>query len=189
MPELPLAKRSRFIETYDITEYDADVLISSREIADYFEEVVTTCMNSKLAANWIQTELLAKLNKSEQSISESPVSAKKLGLLLSKIVDETISGKIAKQVFSEIWSTGEDPLLLIEKRNLKQMDDSNEIESIVQKVIDQNADQVKQYLSANEQKRKKLLGYFVGQIMKSSNGKANPKVVNQILSDKLSEKS
>ena len=189
MPELPLAKRSRFIETYDITEYDADVLISSREIADYFEEVVTTCMNSKLAANWIQTELLAKLNKSEQSISESPVSAKKLGLLLSKIVDETISGKIAKQVFSEIWSTGEDPLLLIEKRNLKQMDDSNEIESIVQTVIEQNADQVKQYLSANEQKRKKLLGYFVGQIMKSSNGKANPKAVNQILSDKLSEKS
>jgi aspartyl-tRNA(Asn)/glutamyl-tRNA(Gln) amidotransferase subunit B len=187
MPELPLAKRSRFIETYDITEYDADVLISSRQIADYYEEVVTTCMNSKLAANWIQTELLAKLNKSEQSISESPVSAKKLGLLLSKIVDETISGKIAKQVFSEIWSTGEDPLLLIEKRNLKQMDDSSEIQSIVQTVIDQNADQVKQYLSANEQKRKKLLGYFVGQIMKSSNGKANPKAVNQILSDKLSE--
>ncbi len=187
MPELPLAKRSRFIETYAITEYDADVLISSREIADYYEEVVTACMDSKLAANWIQTELLAKLNKSELSISESPVSAKKLGLLLSKIADETISGKIAKQVFSEIWSTGEDPLLLIEKRNLKQMDDSNEIESIVQKAIDQNPDQVKQYLSTNEKKRKKLLAYFVGQVMKSSQGKANPQAVNQILSEKLSK--
>ena len=141
---------------------------------------------------FIQNPLLKHLGslfKSELSISESPVSAKKLGLLLSKIADETISGKIAKQVFTEIWSTGEDPLLLIEKRNLKQMDDSNEIESIVQKVIDQNADQVKQYLSTNEQKRKKLLGYFVGQVMKSSQGKANPKTVNQILSEKLSEQS
>jgi len=186
MPELPLAKRSRFIETYDITEYDANVLISSKEIADYFEEVAKTCLDFKLSANWVQTELLAKLNKSELHISQSPVSSKKLGLLLSKIVDETISGKIAKQVFTEAWSTGDDPLTLIEKRDLKQIDDVNEIESIVEKIIDKNLDQVEQYRLADEQKRKKLIGFFVGQVMKESNSKANPKLVNQLLSEKLS---
>ncbi len=187
MPELPLAKYRRFIETYDITKDDAEILLASKEIADYYEEVVATCADSKLSSNWVQTEMLAKLNKSNLCVSQSPISARQLGLLLSKIVDKTISGKIAKQVFAEAWSAEEDPLELIEKKELKQVDDFDKIHTIVQEVINKNTDQVKQYLAANDQKRKKLLGFFVGQVMQLSNGRANPKVVNQILNQKLSE--
>ena len=149
--------------------------------------MVATCADSKLSSNWVQTEMLAKLNKSNLCVSQSPISARQLGLLLSKIVDKTISGKIAKQVFAEAWSAEEDPLELIEKKELKQVDDFDKIHTIVQEVINKNTDQVKQYLAANDQKRKKLLGFFVGQVMQLSNGRANPKVVNQILNQKLSE--
>ena len=185
LPELPTAKRHRFVEQYGLGTYDANVLADSRALADYFETVVATCGDAKIAANWVQVELLGQLNKAELDIGASPVSATDLGGLIARILDNSISGKIAKQVFEAMWQGEGSADQVIEAKGLKQVSDSGELEAMVDEVIANNAAQVEQYLAADEGKRKKLVGFFVGQVMKVSKGQANPKMVNQLLAKKL----
>jgi aspartyl-tRNA(Asn)/glutamyl-tRNA(Gln) amidotransferase subunit B len=185
LPELPREKRERFTQAYGLSAYDAGVLSSSRPLADYYETVAKACKDAKIAANWVQVELLGQLNSADLEIQDSPVSADALSGLLIRILDNSISGKIAKQVF-EAMSQGEGSAdAIIEKRGLKQVSDSGELAVMVDEVIANNADQVAQYLSADDSKRKKLIGFFVGQIMKVSKGQANPKMVNELLAKKL----
>ncbi|GAB5453280.1 MAG: Asp-tRNA(Asn)/Glu-tRNA(Gln) amidotransferase subunit GatB [Halioglobus sp.] len=185
LPELPAQKRQRFTEEYGLSTYDAGVLADSRALADYFEAVTRRCGDAKIAANWVQVELLGQLNKSELSIEDSPVSADDLGGLIERILDNSISGKIAKQVFEAMWQGEGNADEIIEARGLKQVSDSGELEALVDEVIASSTAQVQQYLEADEGKRKKLVGYFVGQVMKLSKGQANPKMVNELLAKKL----
>tara|TARA_R110001599_G_scaffold65838_2_gene185950 strand:+ start:202181 stop:203623 length:1443 start_codon:yes stop_codon:yes gene_type:complete len=185
LPELPTEKRHRFVEQYSLGKYDANVLAASRELADYFEVVVTACGDAKIAANWVQVELLGQLNKSELGITGCPVSASALGGLITRILDNSISGKIAKQVFEGMWQGEGSADEIIEARGLKQVSDSGELESMVDEVIAANTGQVEQYRAADEDRRKKLVGFFVGQVMKISKGQANPKMVNVLLAKKL----
>ncbi len=182
LPELPDAKRHRFIEDYGLKPYDAEVLIATRQLADYFETVVriSRC-DPKLCANWVMVELSGALNKAGLDITESPVSAEKLAGLLKRIADNTISGKIAKQVFELIWESGKDADTLIEEKGLKQITDTGAIEKIIDEVIAANPKQLEQYRAGKD----KLFGFFVGQVMKQTQGKANPKQVNEILKEKL----
>jgi aspartyl-tRNA(Asn)/glutamyl-tRNA(Gln) amidotransferase subunit B len=182
MPELPAQKTERFISDYSLNKYDATVLTSSRELADYYEDVVKHANNeAKLAANWVMGELSANINKDNISISESPVPAEQLGKLVARIKDNTISGKIAKTIFEDIWTAPCDVDKLIEDKGLKQVTDQGAIEKIIDEVIDNNPSQLNDYLSGKD----KLFAFFVGQVMKASKGKANPAQVNQILKDKL----
>jgi aspartyl-tRNA(Asn)/glutamyl-tRNA(Gln) amidotransferase subunit B len=185
LPELPPQKRDRFVQQYGLGNYDANVLADSRELADYFEAVVAGCGDAKIAANWVQVELLGQLNRGELELSSCPVSATDLAGLITRILDNSISGKIAKQVFEAMWQGEGSADAIIEARGLKQVSDSGELESMVDEVIASSAAQVEQYLAADEGKRKKLVGYFVGQVMKLSKGQANPKMVNQLLAKKL----
>lgn len=186
LPELPAQKIERFMGALELSEYDARVLAADRAVADYFEQVVKESgAKPKQAANWVSGDLLGALNKNDLSIEQSPVSAAQLAGLIKRIVDNTISGKIAKQVFEELWSNGGTADSIIESKGLKQETDTGAIEAIVDQVIASSPDQVAQYLAADENKRKKLVGYFVGQIMKLSKGKANPQLVNDILAKKL----
>jgi aspartyl-tRNA(Asn)/glutamyl-tRNA(Gln) amidotransferase subunit B len=185
LPELPVQKRDRFVAQYTLGSYDAAVLSASRALADYFEAVVTGCGDAKIAANWVQVELLGQLNKAELEIDASPVSAEQLAGLISRILDNSISGKIAKQVFEAMWQGEGDADSIIAARGLKQVSDSGALEAMVDEVIANNSAQVEQYLAADEGKRKKLLGFFVGQIMKASKGQANPQMVNELLTKKL----
>ena len=183
LPELPDAKNKRFIEEYDLTEYDAGVLTTSRDTADYFEEVTKSGGDPKLTANWITGELSSHLNKSDMSISDSPVSAEMLTGLVKRITDNTISGKIAKDVFQALWDgEGKDADEIIESKGLKQITDTGAIESLIDEIMENNPAQVEQYRSGKD----KVFGFFVGQVMKASQGKANPAQVNQLLKDKLS---
>jgi len=184
LPELPNAKRDRFVADMSLSLYDASVLTSSRELANYFEAVLDASGNKepKQCANWIITQLLGALNKAGLEIAESPISAEQLGGLLLRITDNTISGKIAKQIFDALWANeGDNADSIIEAKGLKQVTDAGAIEVIVDDVIANNADQADQYRSGKEQ----LLGFFVGQVMKASKGKANPAQVNEILKAKL----
>jgi aspartyl-tRNA(Asn)/glutamyl-tRNA(Gln) amidotransferase subunit B len=185
LPELPVQKRHRFVQEYGLSGYDANVLADSRELADYFEAVVSACGDPKIAANWVQVELLGQLNRGELSLAECPVSAPALGGLIVRILDNSISGKIAKQVFEAMWQGEGSADAIIEARGLKQVSDSGELEAMVDQVIAANASQVEQYLAADEDRRKKLVGFFVGQVMKLSRGQANPQMVNQLLAKKL----
>jgi len=185
LPELPVDKRNRFMSEYGLSAYDASVLSGSRMLADYYEAVATACGDAKIAANWVQVELLGQLNRSEIELAECPVSAADLGGLVARILDNTISGKIAKQVFEAMWQGEGSADDIIEARGLKQVSDSGELEAMVDEVIAGNGAQVQQYLDADEGKRKKLLGFFVGQVMKLSKGQANPKMVNELLAKKL----
>ena len=185
LPELPTQKRHRFVEQYGLGKYDANVLADSRELADYFEAVVAACGDAKIAANWVQVEMLGQLNRGELSLNDCPVSATALGGLITRILDNSISGKIAKQVFEGMWQGEGSADEIIEARGLKQVSDSGALESMVAEVIAVNTAQVEQYLAADEDKRKKLLGFFVGQVMKVSRGQANPKMVNELLAKKL----
>ncbi len=185
LPELPTQKRHRFVEQYGLGKYDANVLADSRELADYFEVVVANCGDAKIAANWVQVEMLGQLNRSELSILDCPVSAPALGGLIQRILDNSISGKIAKQVFEAMWQGGGSADEIIEARGLKQVSDSGALEALVDQVITANAGQVEQYLAADKDRRKKLVGFFVGQVMKLSKGQANPKMVNNLLAQKL----
>lgn len=188
LPELPDAKRDRFIHTLGLTDYDASNLTSNKDLADYFEAVLeSTQAEPKLCANWIMGELSAALNKENREIIESPVSAQMLGQLLTRIKDNTISNNIAKQVFEAMWDAEGDADSIIETKGLKQVTDSGEIEKLVDDVISDNANQVDQYRNSPQDKRGKLIGYFVGQVMKKSQGKANPQQVNEILKEKLSQ--
>ncbi len=185
LPELPTDKRHRFMEQYALGAYDANVLSGSRELADYYEAVVQGCGDAKIAANWVQVELLGQLNRSEQELADCPVSATNLAGLIARILDNSISGKIAKQVFEAMWNGEGSADQVIEAKGLKQVSDSGELEAMVDEVIANSAAQVEQYLAADEGKRKKLVGYFVGQVMKLSKGQANPKMVNELLAKKL----
>ncbi len=185
LPELPREKCERFARDYGLTAYDAGVLSASRALADYYEQVAADAGDPKLAANWVQVELLGRLNRDELDISACPVPAAHLAQLIQRIRDNSISGKIAKQVFEAMWVGEGAPDAIIEARGLKQVSDSGELEALVDQVIADNSAQVEQYLAADEVKRKKLLGYFVGQVMKLSRGQANPQMVNELLGRKL----
>ena len=184
MPELPKAKCDRFITTLGLSLYDASVLTSSREMADYFEAVLASANNndSKACANWVIVELSGALNKAGLEIDQSPVSAEQLGGLLARISDNTISGKIAKKIFEVLWAgEGDDADSIIEDKGLKQVTDINALGTLINEVIANNPAQLEQYLAGKEQ----LLGFFVGQVMQASKGKANPAQVNDLLKAKL----
>ncbi len=188
LPELPHQKRERFTAAYGLSEYDARVLSASKDLADYFEAVVKTSGDqAKLAANWVMGDLSASLNKNDLDITQCPISAENIGMMIKRIVDNTISGKIAKTVFEAMWAGEGSPDEIIQKRGLVQVTDSSEIEKIVDQVIAANPQQVEQLQAANEDKKEKLLMFFVGQTMKLSKGKANPQQVNDILRKKLIE--
>jgi aspartyl-tRNA(Asn)/glutamyl-tRNA(Gln) amidotransferase subunit B len=187
LPELPNAKKQRFIAQFKLSDYDSGVLTAQKEMADYFETCVKTAGGeAKLSANWIAGELSASLNKDNKDISESPVTAEMLGGMIKRIKDDTISGKIAKQVFEAMWNGEGDADSIIESKGLKQVTDTGAIEKLVDDVIANSPSQVEQYQAAPAEKQGKLIGYFVGQIMKQSQGKANPKQVNELLKKKLS---
>ena len=185
MPELPEAKRQRFQDEYGLSAYDADVLTSSRAQADYFETVAKQAKDAKLAANWVMVELNAALNKASISLEQSPVNAERFALLVQRIADNTISGKIAKTVFEAMWESGQTADEIIEAKGLKQITDTGAIEKIVDDVLAANEQQVENYRNADPAKQPKMLGFFVGQVMKQSQGKANPKQVNEMLREKL----
>jgi len=182
LPELPDARKQRFIDAYGLSEYDAGVLTATREMGDYFEVVVHRAGGQgKLSANWVMGELSGALNRSDTAITDSPVTAEALGDMLLRIEDGTISGKIAKQVFEAMWAGEGTADEVIEVKGLKQISDSSAIEGIIQGVLDNSPKQIEQYRNGQE----KLFGYFVGQVMKATQGKANPAQVNELLRKKL----
>lgn len=175
LPELPDQKKSRFLAEYGLSAYDAGVLADDLATADYFEEIAKT-RDPKQAANWVLGELYGALNREDKDIADSPIPASSLGNLLGLIEDKTISGKIAKDVFDILWAEGGDPRAIVEERGLKQVTDSGAIEAAVREVIDANPDK-----AAEVKEKPKMIGWFVGQIMQKTGGKANPQAVNEIL--------
>jgi aspartyl-tRNA(Asn)/glutamyl-tRNA(Gln) amidotransferase subunit B len=187
LPELPDEKRKRFIREYKLSPYDAGVLVAERESADFFEAVakgrdgvVAEPRDGKTAANWVINELFGRLNKESLEVSASPISAKQLGAILDLIAANAISGKIAKDVFEIVWSEGGDPADIVEKRGLRQVTDTGAIETAVDAIIAANPDKVEAVKA-----KPAMLGWFVGQVMKSTGGKANPQAVNELLKKKL----
>ncbi|MDP6198852.1 MAG: Asp-tRNA(Asn)/Glu-tRNA(Gln) amidotransferase subunit GatB [Porticoccaceae bacterium] len=187
LPELPDARRLRFVEQYALSDYDAGVLSADAAMATYFETAAEQSGNAKLAANWTMGELSARLNNEDLSVANSPVSARQLGGLIVRIADNSISGKMAKEVFEAIWAGEGDADHIIEQRGLKQVSDTGALEQLVADVLAANQAMVDDYINTDESKRKKKLGGFMGQIMKASKGQANPQQVNQILANKLNE--
>ncbi|MCG6656483.1 Asp-tRNA(Asn)/Glu-tRNA(Gln) amidotransferase subunit GatB [Halomonas campisalis] len=186
LPELPADKRTRFETELGLSAYDASVLSATREMADFFEEVKDVCGDAKQAANWVQGELAGALNREGLSITDSPVSAHQLGELVGRVIDDTINGKAAKQVFQALWNgQGASADEVIEAKGLKQVTDSGAIEAMIDQVIADSPAQVAQYRDAEPEKRGKMIGYFVGQVMKASRGTANPQQVNALLKEKL----
>lgn len=188
LPELPEAKKQRFIEQYGLSTYDADVLTTSRDLADYYENLIQSNSEAKLdqkyyklAANWVISELLGAINKNNLTITTSPISSAELGKLVLRIFDNTISGKIAKTIFEDLWAGNGSTDEIIEQKGLKQVTDTGAIEKIIDEVISANPTQLEQYRSGKD----KLFGFFVGQVMKASKGKANPGQVNDLLKEKL----
>ncbi len=183
LPELPDAKKRRFISQYGLSAYDAGVLTASRALGAYYEETVAALGGEpKLCANWVMGDLSAFLNKENRDVADSPVGAAQLAGLLRRIQDRTISGKIAKDVFEALWAGEGDADAIIEKRGLKQITDTSAIEKVIDEVIAANPEQLAQYRAGKD----KLFGFFVGQVMKLSKGKANPQQVNDLLAQKLS---
>lgn len=181
LPELPLKKAERFQQEYGLPEYDAFVLTTEREMAEYFETTAKACGNAKSASNWIMVELLRRLNDADQSIEDSPIKADMLAKLIQLIDNKTISGKIAKTVFQEMYDSGKDPEAIVKDKGLTQITDTSAIEKMIDEIIAANPGQVEQYKSG----KNKLFGFFVGQVMKASKGQANPEMVNEILKSKL----
>jgi aspartyl-tRNA(Asn)/glutamyl-tRNA(Gln) amidotransferase subunit B len=183
LPELPDERKTRFARDYALSAYDADVLVAERDIAEYFETVVKggdKGRDPKLAANWVINELTGRLNKEAKDIAAAPVSAAQLGSILDLMADGTISGKIAKDVFEIVWHEGGEPRTIVEQRGLKQVTDLSAIEKIVDDIVTKNADKV-----ADAKANPKAIGWFVGQVMKASGGKANPQAVNDLLKKKI----
>lgn len=186
LPELPEAKKTRFIASYGLSTYDANILTADRATADYFETVSNNCGDAKLAANWVMGELSASLNNNDTNIAHCPVNAEQLAALITRIKDNTISGKIAKQVFEAIWNGEGDADSIIEAKGLKQVSDSGAIEAMVEEVLAANRAMVDDYRNEEvDKKRKKKFNAIVGRVMQASKGKANPGQVNQILQQKL----
>ncbi|HIO92770.1 MAG TPA: Asp-tRNA(Asn)/Glu-tRNA(Gln) amidotransferase subunit GatB [Leucothrix mucor] len=181
LPELPEAKKQRFIKQFELSDYDAEVMTSSRPLSDYYEIVATNSGEAKLSANWVMGNLSAALNKDDIDVKDSPVTAEMLGGMIKRISDNTISGKIAKDVFEAMWKGEGDADAVIESKGLKQITDSGAIESMIDEIIANNQSQVEEFRAGKE----KVLGFFVGQVMKASKGKANPGQVNQLLREKL----
>src|SRR4051795_3384402 len=184
LPELPDQKKTRFIADFALSPYDASVLVAERESADFFETVLTKladkARDGKLAANWVINELFGRLNKEGRDISASPLSAEQLGAIVDLIGEGTISGKIAKELFEIVWQEGGDPRALVESRGMKQVTDLSAIEKVVDDIIAANPDKAAQFKD-----KPQSLGWFVGQVMKASGGKANPQSVNELLKSKL----
>jgi aspartyl-tRNA(Asn)/glutamyl-tRNA(Gln) amidotransferase subunit B len=184
LPELPDDKKARFISAFGLSPYDAAVLVAERESAEFFETTLDgltdKARDGKLAANWVINELFGRLNKEGQDIAASPVSAAQMSAIVGLIGEGVISGKIAKDLFEIVWTEGGDPRVLVEERGMKQVTDTGAIEKVVDDIIAANPDKV-----AQAQAKPALMGWFVGQVMKSSGGKANPQVVNDILKSKL----
>jgi aspartyl-tRNA(Asn)/glutamyl-tRNA(Gln) amidotransferase subunit B len=183
LPELPDDRKKRFIEEYDLPAYDAEVLTASKEVADYFEECLKYYDKPKTASNWIMTEVLRELKGEEEGIKMFPITPERFSELLRLIDDGTISGKMAKDVFSEMVSTKKRAGEIVAEKGIKQISDTSEIEGIISQVIQKNPDEVSRYRTGQE----KLIGFFVGEVMKATGGKANPKLVNEILKKKLKE--
>jgi aspartyl-tRNA(Asn)/glutamyl-tRNA(Gln) amidotransferase subunit B len=182
LPELPVAKKLRFIEQYQLDSDTATVLTSARQLADYYENVVQeSACEAKMCANWIVGDLLGALNKAGLEISESPIESTRLAGLLKRIADNTISGKIAKQIFESLWESLQTADEIIDAQGLRQITDTTAIAAIIDGIIAANQKQVEQYRGGNE----KVFGFFVGQVMKAMQGKANPAEVNKLLKDKL----
>ena len=181
LPELLEEKKIRFMNEFELSDYDADVLVTDKGMASYYENVVQLTKEPKLSANWVMGDLSAFLNKENLDIVDTRVSHENLAKLIQRISDNTISGKIAKEIFEIMWEDNNDPDAIIEERGLKQVTDSSEIESLVDKILEDNPNQLSQFRSGKE----KLFGFFVGQVMKASGGKANPSQVNEILKSKL----
>ncbi|QEW07494.1 Asp-tRNA(Asn)/Glu-tRNA(Gln) amidotransferase subunit GatB [Nitrincola iocasae] len=188
LPELPDARRARFINDYGLSAYDAALLSAYRQQADYFELVVSITGDAKLSANWVTGELARYLNQQDLDISASPVSAEQLGGLINRIKDDTITGKIAKTVFEVLWSDGGTADSIIAAKGLKQVNDAGAIEAMIDQVIAECTPQVEQYIAAEPDKRGKMLGFFMGQVMKLTQGKANPGQVQGVLKKKLDER-
>ena len=185
LPELPDARKARYIAEYGITDYDASVLVADRDLADYFAEVANMSGEGKLAANWVMGSVLAELNQANLTIAEFPVSSRQLSDLLGRIKDDTLNSKTAKTVFEALITGDGEVDTIIEEQGLVQMTDTGAIEAVVDEVITENSHEVANYRAASSDKRSKMLGFFVGQVMKKSQGKANPQAVNQILASKL----
>jgi aspartyl-tRNA(Asn)/glutamyl-tRNA(Gln) amidotransferase subunit B len=181
LPELPNAKKGRFMDAYKLSAYDADMLTQSRDVADYFEAVAQACGDAKLAANWVNGELAAALNRAGIELADVPVTADAFAGLLKRILDNTISGKIAKEVFDAMWNGEGDADTVIDKKGLKQITDTGAIEAMIDEIIAANPKQTEEYRAGKD----KLFGFFVGAAMKASKGKANPDRVNAILKQKL----
>jgi aspartyl-tRNA(Asn)/glutamyl-tRNA(Gln) amidotransferase subunit B len=181
MPELPNEKKARFVEEYAIPAYDAEVLTASRDLADYFEATAKLFKNYKQISNWIMTELLRELKGEGDELAGCLITPDMLARMLKMIEDGTISGKIAKTVFEEMYSTGKDPSEIVEEKGLKQVSDESELQTIIGKILDDHPEEVSKYLGG----KKQLQGFFVGQVMKATRGKANPKLVNQLLEEEL----
>jgi aspartyl/glutamyl-tRNA(Asn/Gln) amidotransferase, B subunit len=183
LPELPEARRRRFVSEYGLSNYDADFLTASRPLADYYEDVVKSVgAEAKLCANWVMGDLSANLNRDGREITDSPVSTEQLAGMIRRILDNTISGKIAKEVFEAMWNGEGDADAVIDKKGLRQITDSGAIEKIIDDILAANPDNVAAYRSGKD----KLFGFFVGQAMKATQGKANPQQLNDLLKKKLS---
>jgi len=180
MPELPDTKKARFIRDWSLSAYDAGVLVAERETADFYEQVAAG-RDAKLAANWVISELFGQLNRTGRTIADSPVSAASLGGLIDLIADGTISGRIAKDVFTEMVDSGQTAAAIVEAKGLRQVSDSGAIDQAIDAVLARNQDKVAEYRSGKD----KLFGFFVGQVMKSTGGKANPALLNERLRAKL----
>jgi len=181
MPELPARTRARFMDSYGLSAYDADVLTSSRALAEYYEGVSAAAGDPKAAANWVMGDLMGALNADGRDIADSPVAPERLGELVALIRRGEISGKIAKDVFVKMFASGEAAPVIVEREGLQQISDTGALERVVDQVLLQNAKQVEQYRSG----KTAVLGFLVGQVMRASRGQANPGVVNQMLKQKL----
>lgn len=181
LPELPRARSQRFIQEYGLPDYDASVLTQEKDLADYFEDVARASGNAKAASNWVMVELLRELNASKKEIQQSPIAAPHMASLIRLIDDRTISGKIAKAVFLDMWATGKSPEDLVKEQGLVQISDEGALAGIVERVISANPQEVESYRGG----KKKLMGFFVGEVMKTTKGQANPSLVNKLLQQKL----
>ncbi len=183
LPELPREKKIRFVQELKLAEEDASRLVAKKAVADYFEAALKWCDNARLVGNWILVDLLGLLNAQEQSIEASPISAEQLGEMVAMIVSGKISGKIAKTVFTEMAATGQAPDAIVKAKGLEQVNDTGAIEADVQKILDANPDQVAQYRAG----KTKVMGFFVGQVMRATRGRANPQTVNEVIKKLLKE--
>jgi aspartyl-tRNA(Asn)/glutamyl-tRNA(Gln) amidotransferase subunit B len=181
MPELPAARRARFIESYGLREYDADVLTATRALGDYFEQAAKSASDPRAAANWVMGDLAAALKDAGKDISESPVSAENLGRLVMLIAEGKISGKLAKEIFPKMFAASEPPETVIEREGLVQISDEGALAAIIDQVMASNPKQVEQYRGG----KTAVKGFFVGQVMKATRGQANPAMVEKLLGEKL----